>query len=174
MDECCLPACSLWQVHLTLLYNPESSAHGWPAHSELGPLISISNQKKCPNNIQQINLLEAINQSRFSFQGTLKFVDKLTKITSKNRWMCPKVKGILFSILYSHSSIQNSLRKWVQTKGSLNTFHSGMLERGENSFICSYFTESCYLLFEHLLCIQQDAEWYISNNLFNSLTIVWE
>lgn len=28
-------------------------------------------------------------------------------------------------------------------------------------------------IIEHLLCIQQEAEWDISNNLFNSLTVVW-
>lgn len=140
----------LYNMFILLCYTTQNHQHrGGPAHSELGPLISVNNQKICHNNIPQTNLLEAINQSRFSFQGTWKFVAKLTKITSTNGWMCPKVKGFLFflfSILYSHSSIQNSLRWWLQTKGSLSTFHSGMLERGANSFICSNFTESCYLL----------------------------
>lgn len=64
--------------------------------------------------------------------------------------MCTEAKEILFaylfSILYFHSFVQNSLRWWVQTKGSVRKFDHGMLEREEIVLIKSQFAESCYLL----------------------------
>lgn len=141
-------ACSLWHVHQTLLYNPEPSAQGWPCPQWARPSYINQQSKKCPNNIPQTNLLEAINQSRFSFQGTWKFVAKLTKITSTNRWMRPKVKGFcLFVFYFIFSLLHTKFFKVVSTNKRFSQYISFWdAWKRENSLIFSYFTESCYLL----------------------------
>lgn len=116
----------LYDMFIKLCYTTQNHQHrGGPAHNELGPLISISNQKKRPNNIPQTNLLEAINQSRFSFQGTWKFVAKLTKITSTNRWMRPKVKGFcLFVFYFIFSLLHTKFFKVVSTNKRFSQYIS--------------------------------------------------
>lgn len=167
----------LCDMFILLCYTTQNHQHrrGWPCPQWAGPSYINQQSKWCPNNIPQINLLEAINQSIFSFQGTWKFVAKLTKITSTNRWMCPKVKRFLFVFCFIFSLLHTKFFKIVSTNKRFSQYISFWDAWKRRKFINLQLLHWKLLsIIEHLLCIQQDAEWYISNNLFNSPTVVWE
>lgn len=157
-------------MFILLCYTTQNH-QGGPAHSELGPLISISNQKNAP-----ITNHRPTYWRQFSFQGTWKFVAKLTKITSTNRWMRPKVKGFLLFVFYFiFSLLHTKFFKVVSTNKKFSQYISFWdAWKRRKSINLQLLHWEMLSIIEHLLCIQQDAEWYISNNLFNSLTVVWE
>lgn len=132
----------LCDMFILLCYTTQNH-QGGPAHSELGPLISISNQKNAP-----ITNHRPTYWRQFSFQGTWKFVAKLTKITSTNRWMRPKVKGFLLFVFYFiFSLLHTKFFKVVSTNKKFSQYISFWdAWKRRKSINLSYFTGRCYLL----------------------------